>query len=70
MLVAERRYMSNFFTYDERLEVLKYLKDRLSFKEISRRLGKHPTTISREVRKYRLEVATVSKSSSLTEINL
>lgn len=50
--------MSKFFTYDERLEVQKYLRDSLSFKEISCRLGKHPTTISREICKYSLEVAT------------
>jgi IS30 family transposase len=36
----------------------KFLKESLSFKEISRRLGKNPTTISREVRKYNLEIAT------------
>ena len=50
--------MSNFFTYEERLELQKFLKESLSFKEISRRLSKNPTTISREVRKYGSEVAT------------
>ena len=50
--------MSKFFTYDERLEVQKHLKESLSFKEISRRINKHPTTISREIRKYSLEAAT------------
>jgi len=50
--------MSKFFTYEERLELQKYLKESLSFKEISRRLDKDPTTISREVRKYNSEVAT------------
>lgn len=59
MLAAEWRiYMSKFFTYEERLELQKYLKDGLSFKEISRRLGKNPTTISREVRKYSSKIAT------------
>ena len=59
MLAAERRiYMSKFFIYEERLELQKYLKESLSFKEISRRLGKNPTTISREVRKYSSEIAT------------
>ncbi len=43
--------MSKFFSYEERLELLKYLKEGLSFKEISCRLGKDPTTIFREVRK-------------------
>lgn len=50
--------MSKFFTYEERLELQKYLKESLSFKEISRRMAKNPTTISREIRKYSSEVAT------------
>lgn len=50
--------MSKFFTYEERLELQKYLKEGLSFKEISRRLEKNPTTISREVRKYNTQITT------------
>ncbi|MBP1763136.1 MAG: transposase, family [Firmicutes bacterium] len=50
--------MSKFFTYEERLSLQKYLKESQSFKEIGRKLGKNPTTISREVRKYLSEVAT------------
>ena len=50
--------MTKFFTYEERLELQKFLKESLSFKEISRRLSKNPTTISREVRKYSSEIAT------------
>lgn len=50
--------MSKFFTYEERLHLQKYLKECLSFKEISRRMAKNPTTISREIRKYSSEVAT------------
>lgn len=50
--------MSKFFTYEERLQLQKYLKESLSFKEISRRLDKNPTTISREVRKYSSQIAT------------
>jgi transposase, IS30 family len=50
--------MSKFFTYEERLSLQKYLKESRSFKEISRRLGKNPTTVSREVRKYLSEVTT------------
>lgn len=50
--------MSKFFTYEERLTLQKYLKDSLSFKEISKYLDKNPTTISREVRKHSSEVAT------------
>ena len=33
-----------------------FLKEGLSFKEISRRLEKDPSTISREVRKYSSEI--------------
>jgi IS30 family transposase len=51
-------YMTKFFTYEERLDLQKFLKESLSFKEISRRLSKSPTTISREVRKYSSEIAT------------
>ena len=51
-------YMTKFFTYEERLDLQKFLKESLSFKEISRRLSKNPTTISREVRKYSSEIAT------------
>lgn len=59
MLVAERRNnMSSFFTYEERLDLQKYLKEGISFKEIGRRMGKSPTTISREIRKYSINVAT------------
>ncbi|NOW02901.1 IS30 family transposase [Clostridium beijerinckii] len=50
--------MSKFFTYEQRLDLQKYLKESLSFKEIARRMAKDPTTISREVRKYSYEVAT------------
>ncbi|NOW04619.1 IS30 family transposase [Clostridium beijerinckii] len=50
--------MSKFFTYEQRLDLQKYLKKSLSFKEIARRMAKDPTTISREVRKYSYEVAT------------
>ena len=50
--------MSAFFDYEERLQMQCFLKEGLSFKEISRRLGKDPSTISREVRKYSCEIAT------------
>jgi len=50
--------MSKFFTYEGRLNLQKYLKDSVSFKEIARLMDKNPTTISREVRKYSSEVAT------------
>lgn len=50
--------MSKFFAYDDRLEIQKGLKESESFKSIARRLGKDPTTISREVRKHLSEVAT------------
>lgn len=50
--------MSNFFTYEQRLDLQKYLKESVSFKQIAYRIGKDTTTISREVRKYSSEVAT------------
>ncbi len=50
--------MSKFFTYEDRLEIQKGLKDNESFKSIAKRLGKSPSTISREVRNYLSEVAT------------
>ncbi|WP_167959082.1 IS30 family transposase, partial [Anaerosporobacter faecicola] len=49
--------MAKFFTYEERLELQRFLKEGLSFKEISHKLGKNPSTISREVRKYSIEIA-------------
>lgn len=50
--------MSKFFTYEQRLDLQKYLKESVSFKQIAHRMEKDPTTISREVRKYSSEVAT------------
>lgn len=50
--------MSNFFTYEERLTLQKELKEGHSMKAIARILGKNPTTVSREIKKYSSEVAT------------
>ena len=50
--------MANFFSYEERLTLQKLLKEGLSFKKIAAQLGKDPSTISREVRKYAVEIAT------------
>lgn len=50
--------MAKFFTYEERLELQKALKESESFKSIAKRMGKDPTTISREVRNHLSEVAT------------
>ena len=50
--------MANFFTYEERLTLQKLLKEGLSFKKIAAQLHKDPSTISREVRKYAVEIAT------------
>lgn len=50
--------MASFFTYEERLTLQKLLKEGLSFKKISAQLNKDPSTISREVRKYAVEIAT------------
>ena len=50
--------MSNYFTYEERLILQKLLKEGLSFKKIAAQLHKDPSTISREVRKYAIPLAT------------
>lgn len=50
--------MSSFFTYEDRLLLQKHLKEGLSFKKIAAKLQKDPSTISREIRKYSVEVAT------------
>ncbi len=50
--------MSSFFTYEDRLLLQKHLKEGLSFKKIAAELQKDPSTISREVRKYSVEVTT------------
>lgn len=50
--------MSKFFTYENRLELQKGLKDSLSIKTIATRLDKNPTTVAREIKKYSSEVAT------------
>lgn len=48
--------MSIFFTYEERLTLQKELKEGHSMKAIARILGKNPTTVSREIKKYSSEV--------------
>ena len=59
LLAAEMEdIMANFFTYEERLTLQKLLKEGMSFKKIAAQLHKDPSTISREVRKYAVEVAT------------
>lgn len=50
--------MSSYFTYEERLALQRFLKDGLPFKRIAERLHKDPSTISREVRRYAVELAT------------
>lgn len=50
--------MSKFFTYEERLTIQKELKEGHSMKAFARILGKNPTTVSREIKKYSSEVAT------------
>lgn len=50
--------MAKFFTYEERLTLQKLLKEGLSFKKIAAQMHKDPSTISREVRKYAVEIAT------------
>lgn len=46
--------MSNYTTFEERLEIENGLRENLSFGEIARKLDKDRSTISREVRKYSL----------------
>ena len=46
--------MSNYITYEERMEVENYLFNGKSFGEIAKELGKDRSTISREVRKHSL----------------
>lgn len=50
--------MSKFFTYEDRLNLQKKLKESMSIKAIATDLGKNPTTISREIKKYSSEIAT------------
>ena len=50
--------MAKFLTYDQRLEIQKNLKNGMSIKAISNALNKNPTTISREIKKYSVEMAT------------
>lgn len=50
--------MSAFFKYEERLSLQKLLRDGLSFKHIADQLHKDPSTISREVRKYSVDITT------------
>ena len=59
LLAAETEdNVSSFFTYEDRLLLQKHLKEGMSFKKIAAELHKDPSTISREVRKYSVEVAT------------
>ena len=46
--------MSNYITYEERMEVENCLFNGKSFGEIAKELGKDRSTISREVRKHSL----------------
>lgn len=50
--------MAKFFTYEERLMLQRLLKEGMSFKKIAAQIHKDPATISREVRKYAVEIAT------------
>lgn len=50
--------MSKFFTYEDRLNLQKKLKESMSIKAIAGDLDKNPTTVSREIKKYSSEVAT------------
>ena len=41
--------MSKFFTYEDRLNLQKKLKESMSIKSIAADLEKNPTTVSREI---------------------
>ena len=55
--------MAAFFTYEDRLSLQKFLKEGLSFKKIAAHLHKDPSTISREVRKYAVDIALAKRGS-------
>lgn len=59
--------MSKFFTYENRLELQKRLKDNQSIKSIANAIEKNPTTVSREIKKYSSEVATGYPGYSFNE---
>ena len=50
--------MAKFFTYEERSTLQRLLKEGMSFKKIAAQIHKDPATISREVQKYAVEIAT------------
>lgn len=56
--------MSKFFSYEERLFLQKELGKGTSIKKIADGMDKHPTTVSREIRKHSSEVATGSPGYS------
>ena len=44
--------MYNHLTIDDRQEIMECLDKGVSFKNIARRIGKSPTTVSREIKKH------------------
>lgn len=50
--------MSEYLTYEERLEIEACLKESLSFGEIGRKLGKDRTTIAKEIKRHSYEKKT------------
>ena len=44
-------------TYEERISIQNCLNENMTFKEIATKLGKHPSTISREVQKHMVTLA-------------
>lgn len=50
--------MSNYLTYDERLEIQKGLKEQLSFGKIAVIIKKDRTTVAKEIKKYAYEKKT------------
>ena len=49
---TDNRRKGFHLTYEDRIYIQSALESNMSFKEIGIALGKHPTTISKEVRKH------------------
>lgn len=63
ILAFRKEYMemNKHLSYDERLEIEKYLKERKSFKEIGRLIGRDCNCIRNEIKRHLNETKTVSR---------
>ena len=48
--MEEKKY--KHMTLEDRIEIQEYLSKNISFKDIEKRIGKGPSTISKEVKKH------------------